>query len=377
MNRLDDSKRVAEEQYQGAVELNLQKFACRAIGIVGVLNYQLYLLNNDGALLNSAISQLNERVERAQQIGDVVLEAIGSGRLSLCYIAKGNHEESVRWAQKNYDLTCLQHDATKTGFAKAFLGRALLFAGRRVEAVAVINAPGGCPPVIALGNEISGEHRQYITDLINAGADLKLRDERGYSALESTVYNGDNATTTIIEQGLQAQISREGGNVIEEIAQLKYEAVLRKGYRDIFQDKLRPVLLQRSEDSTLQALRQTYASCLADDSEKQATFDGLKYVPYADFIRCGRLPRSNDGYTQEVVKGQDTCQDPYIIFFSYRWIGKDFHVDGSEPYPDSPTHTQYKRMLKAIEQFLDLHRDVDRDQLGIWIVSILAPSQIR
>ncbi|KAJ4985129.1 hypothetical protein SVAN01_09356 [Stagonosporopsis vannaccii] len=367
MDRLEDSERVAEEQYQGAVELDLPKFACRAIGIVGVLNYQLYLQNGDEALLSSAISQLNERVERARQIGDVVLEAIGSGRLSLCYIAKGDHEESVRWAEKNYHLTCLQHDATKTGFARAFLGRALLFAGRRDEALAVINAPGGCSPVIALCNEISGEHRQYINDLIGAGADLKLRDERGYSALECTVYNGDRATTTIIEKGLQAQILREGGNVVEEIAQLKYEAILRKGYRDIFQDKLRPVLLRRGNESTLQALRQTYASSLAEDTEKKATFDGFKYVPYVDFLRCGRLPRSSDGYTREVVKGYDISQVPYILFFSYRWIGKEYDVGTAEPSPDNPTHTQYKRMLKAIEQFLNLHHDVDRDHLGIWI----------
>lgn len=371
MDRLEEAKRVAEEQYKGAVELNLQKFACRAIGTAGMLNYQLYLENNDKTMLNTAIDQLNERVERAQKIEDVVLEAIGTGRLSLCYMAKGDHDQSVRWAKRNYDLMKLQHDASKIGFSRAFLGRALLSAGRRDEAVAVINEAGACSPVISLCNEISGEHRQYIMDLIDAGADLKLRDEKGYSALECTVYNGDSATTAIIEKGLQAQILREGGNVVEEIAQLKYEANLRKGYRDIFQDKMRPVLLQRDQHSTLQALRQTYATCLAEDCQKRSTFDGLKYVLYTDFVRCGRLPRSSDGYTQEVIQGQDVPQGLYVLFISYRWIGKGSAKDVLDPSPDDSVHTQYRRMLRAIGQFLDLHKEVDRDRLGIWIVSVV------
>ncbi|KAG9199716.1 hypothetical protein G6514_008271 [Epicoccum nigrum] len=270
MDRLEEAKHIAEEQYKGAVELDLQKFACRAIGTAGVLSYQLYLENNDKSLLNIAIDQLNERVERAQRIQDVVLEAVGTGRLSLCYMAKGDHDQSVRWAKRNYDLMKLQYDATKIGFSRAFLGRALIAAERQDEAVAVINEAGGCSPVISLCNEISGEHRQYIVDLINAGADLKLRDERGYSALECTVYNGDTATTAIIEKGLQAQILREGGNVIEEIAQLK-------------------------------------------------------------------------------------------------WIGKGSAKDIPDPSPDDSVHTQYRRMLRAIEQFLDLRKEVDRHQLGIWI----------
>ena len=371
MDRLEEAKHIAEEQYKGAVELNLQKFACRAIGTAGVLNYQLYLENNDETLLNIAIDQLNERVERAQKIQDVVLEAVGTGRLSLCYMAKGDHDQSVRWAKRNYDLMKLQHDASKVGFSRAFLGRALLSAGRRDEAVAVINEAGACSPVISLCNEISGEHRQYIIELINAGADLKLRDEKGYSALECTVYNGDSATTTIIEKGLQAQILREGGDVIEELAQLKYEAILRKGYRDIFQDRMRPVLLQKDQQSTLQALRQTYAACLAEDRQKRSTFDGLKYVLYTDFRKCGRLPRSSDAYTRQVIQGQDVPKGFYTLFISYRWIGKGSTKDVPDPSPDDSVHTQYRRMLRAIEQFLDLHKEVDRNQLGIWIVSVI------
>ncbi len=107
----------------------------------------------------------------------------------------------------------------------------------------LFNEPHGCSPIIALTKEISGEHRRYIQEMIDVGADLKLRDEQGYSALECAVYNGDTKTTEIIEQGLKTQIKREGK---EQLKLFKYEATLRKGYRDIFQDELRPVLLKLS-----------------------------------------------------------------------------------------------------------------------------------
>ena len=50
-------------------------------------------------------------------------------------------------------------------------------------------------------------------DTIDAGADLELRDEQGYSALESAVYNGDDETTKIIECGLRNQLRVENYDV--------------------------------------------------------------------------------------------------------------------------------------------------------------------
>jgi tetratricopeptide (TPR) repeat protein len=371
MDRLEDSKQVCEEQYFAAKQLKLEKFTARAVGTLGMVNYQLFLLNQDQALLENAISQLEERVQRAQLLEDVTLEAIGQGRLALCYMAKQDHEQAIRTAQKNYELMYMQHDSTKKGFAKVFLGRALLAAGRKDDALALFNTPLDCPPIIALCKEISAEHRQYIIELIAAGADLQLRDDYGYSALECAVYNGDEETAKIIEQGLRAQLASEGGNVEEKITQYQYEATLRKGYRDIFQDKLRPVLLEASKGSTLQNLRQTYALTLAEDDDKLKTFDNFKYVRYSDFLRCGRLPRSNDGYTQDPARKKEAHQDPFVLFFSYRWIATDPGVQAFEGSPDDSNHTQYKRMLRAIEQFLDLHHEVDREQLCIWIVSKL------
>jgi tetratricopeptide (TPR) repeat protein len=378
MDDLQTAKRYAEEQYQGAKQLGLEKFACRAIGNVGRANYQLYMesKDKDPGLLSLAIDQLNERVERAKFIGDIALEAIGYSCLSLCYIEDEHFDDAVRVAQKNYDLMCKQRDATKVGFAKVFFGRALLRVGHKERALALFNEPSGCPPIIALTKEISSEYRGYIQEMIDVGADLKLRDEQGYSALECAVYNGDALTTAIIEQGLKAQIEREGE---EQLKLFKYEALLRKGYRDIFQDRMRPVLLERKKDSALLELRQRYAKSLADEPDKRELFDVLKYIPYADFVRRKQLPRSTDGNIRHYSSDpSNVLHEPFIIFFSYRWLSQtspllDEYDTPASFSPDDAAHTQYNRMLRAIDLFLDLHPDVRRDQLGIWIVSSLSP----
>ncbi|KAF2824854.1 hypothetical protein CC86DRAFT_296404 [Ophiobolus disseminans] len=369
MNRLQDSKWASQEQYNGAKEFDLEDDVCRAVGTLGMVNCQLYLLTTERELLESAISQLEECVSRAQQLKDVTREAIGHGRLSVCYIAKLDYENAVASGQRSYDLMQLQRDASKISFAGAFFGRTLLLAGRDEEALALFNPSSGCPPVIALCREISDEHRQYIIEIIAAGADLKLRDDHGYTALECAMYNGDHATAKIIEEGLRAQILREGGDVDQQIKQFQYEATLRKGYRDIFQDKLRPVLLQANPDSSsaLQSLRKKYAAALTDDLEKQRTFDRLKYVTYSNFLRSNRLPKSNHGYTQYLAHGSPGPSDPFILFFSYRWIAKDVGVQLDGDSPDDFERTQYRRMLRAIELFLNHHPVVDREQLCIWI----------
>lgn len=374
MGLLSESKRAAEDQYNGAKQLGLKKFACRAIGNVGMVNYQMYLESpsKDKSLLESAIDQLNERIERARDIKDIVLEAIGHSRLSLCYLEMGKFELAVQVARENYRLTSLQKDATKVGFAGAFLGRALLRAGYIAEALRYFNPTSGCSPIIALCNEISEEHRKYIVEMIGAGADLKFRDDHGYSALECAIYNGDSETARIIEQGLRDQIQREGGNVNAEVARFIYEANLRKGYRNLFQDELRPVLLSGrkfplQQGLTLHQLRQKYSSALAEDENKRNAFDGLKFVRYADFVRARRLPRSSDGYTQR-LSGNISQTNPFIIFFSYRWIAKSAQ-DVAHFSPDDEDRTQYKRMLQAIEHFLKLHPEINRAQLCIWIVS--------
>ncbi|KAF2029853.1 hypothetical protein EK21DRAFT_66979 [Setomelanomma holmii] len=367
MDRLEDCKRMSEAQYHGAKELNLEKYIARAAGTLGMVIYQLYLLNKDPTLLDSALHLVHERVERAQKLQDVTMEAIGQGRLALCYLEKGDSEKAIAHARNNYNLTFLQNDTTKRGFARAFLGRTLLLTDHHDEALNLFNPPEGCPPIIALCKEISAEHRQYIVEIIAAGADLKLRDEQGYSALECAVYNGDRDTAGIIENGLRRQIAREGGDVDAELSQLQYEATLRKGYRELFQDQLRPVLLETGVGSRFDDLRQTYTTALDKDAAKRDTFDRFKYVRYTDFRGCARLPRSNDGYTRDHIETDTGDKAPFVLFFSYRWIAKDFGAQAVGDSPDSIQHTQYHRMLRAIKLFLKIHPGISEEQLCIWI----------
>lgn len=211
-----------------------------------------------------------------------------------------------------------------------------------------------------------------MVEMIDAGADLKFRDDHGYSASECAIYNGDSETARIIEQGLRDQIQREGVNFNAKVAHFIYETNLRKGYRNLFQDELRPVILSErnyplQHGLTLDRLRQKYAFAVANDENKQHAFDDLKCVRYADFVRAKRLPRSSDGYTQK-LSGTTSQTNPFIISFSYRWITKSAQ-DTAYFSPDDEDRTQYKRMLQAIEHFLKLRPEINRAQLCIWIVS--------
>ncbi|KAL8734614.1 MAG: hypothetical protein Q9181_003148 [Wetmoreana brouardii] len=70
MNRLADAKRAFAMQYNVAKQLNYERAACRAIGNLGMVNYQLSQQNHDAMLLQLAIDQLTERVRIARQMND-------------------------------------------------------------------------------------------------------------------------------------------------------------------------------------------------------------------------------------------------------------------------------------------------------------------
>lgn len=83
----------------------------------------------------------------------------------------------------------------------------------------------------------------------------------------------------------------------------------------------------------------------------------------------GRLPRSDDGLDQffqpNLRRHQEGYAPDFVIFISYTRINRDPNART----PDDTNNTQYRRMLRAIEQFLALHPFVDRDCLSIWVVS--------
>jgi hypothetical protein len=106
-------------------------------------------------------------------------------------------------------------------------------------------------------------------------------------------------------------------------------------------------------------VRRAYAVNLARSEPNSRFFDELKYVSYSDLLAFGGFPRLSDGLTRTV----DDDQCPYIAFFSHKWVNKN-------PWATTPDGTErslYRRVVEAVEEFLNVHRDIDRDRLGVWI----------
>ncbi|KAK4460087.1 Tetratricopeptide repeat protein 28 [Cladorrhinum samala] len=382
MNLLENAKVAFETQYSTSRELNFERGSCRAVGNLGMVNYQLYQQTGDPSLLELAIRQLEERTESARRLQESVetefadadtkahwrsfattWESIGHARLSLCYASQGKTKEAIASALKSLNHAISLEDPVVIAFSRFFFGRALLLDGQKDEAMSQFNPPGTCTPAMALCKEPSDEHRQYLKELVDAGADMELVDEQGYTALEYAVFNGDAASEALVLEGLRRKLSGHP-NIEIELGNLKAGARLRKGYRELFQDKLRPVLLNGDQSDGLRTLRLAYAAALAQDPETRRHFDELKFLPYTEFLEFGRLPRSSDGLATPFLSPAGVeSSTKFVIFFSYRWI----NTDKTSNTPDDSNNTQYRRMISATEAFLKLHPDVDRNTLGLWV----------
>ncbi|PGH13578.1 hypothetical protein AJ79_03571 [Helicocarpus griseus UAMH5409] len=380
MNRLADAKRAFQNQYDTAKQLQFERAMCRAIGNLGMANYQLSRQKDDEALLELAIKQLVERVQIARHIKDnigsqstdsrtksqlaktaTMWESIGLARLSLCYTAHGNAKEAIEAASESLGLSNHLEDSTVIAMSRFFYGRALLLDGQVDKALKQFNPPKMCTPAIALCKEPSEEHQQYLRELVDVGADMDLVDEQGYTALDYAVFNGDEKSEALVLEGLRRKLT---GDIEHELEERQREARIRKGYRELFQEKLRPALLS---GGGLQSLRYMYADALAADEGTRRMFDGLRFMWYSDFQGFGRLPRSSDNLAQQFLSNADGSHQSgaaeFVIFFSYRWINKEPEATS----PDNAKHTQYCRMINAVEEFLALHPSVNRQKLGIWI----------
>ncbi|OGM43297.1 hypothetical protein ABOM_008631 [Aspergillus bombycis] len=367
MNRLEDAKREFEIQYKMAGELKLEHAMCRSIGNLAMTNYQL---SRD--LLPLAIDQLKERIRLARSIrasvgsGEesqaIIWETVGLSRLSLCYTACGFAKEAISAALESVEAALSTKDPTVVAMSRFFYGRSLYLSGQLEEALQQFNPVGTCTPAMALCKEPSNEHLGYLRELVEAGVDLDLVDEHGYSALDYAVFCGDKQTEEVVLDGLCRQFGEKAN---DKLVQRQTEAQVRKCYRELFQESLRPILLESKNDvNHLQHLRRVYATSLTADEEKTSIFDGLKFVWYQDFVRNGRLPRSNHGLTQHFHDIRPELAPDYIIFISYRWINGDPACVAS---PDDTNHTQYRRMIRAIEAFIDAHPSINRQRLGIWL----------
>jgi hypothetical protein len=106
-----------------------------------MVSYQQFLLTGDMALLDEAIAQLTERVERARALVRLGInqvhglrsmaqlksyaaqrEAIGLSRLSLCYAEKGDVDQALSTALEGLQMSCTQQDSTNIATGRYFYG---------------------------------------------------------------------------------------------------------------------------------------------------------------------------------------------------------------------------------------------------------------
>jgi hypothetical protein len=159
--------------------------------------------------------------------------------------------------------------------------------------------------------------------------------------------------------------------VDREVSVRRRQAELRRQYRSLLQEHIRPELRKKSVN-TFQELRKIYSKIVSQDSEEQRMFSNFHYVKYKDFRRHGKLPISTAGLTKQFnnksMEPTSEDQDNFIIFLSYRWIGDNT--------PDDENGTQWRRMMSAADDFLLANPDVRADNLSLWLVSRQMNSRI-
>lgn len=214
-----------------------------------MVNYQLFLLNHDEEYLAVAIKQFEERVDicrrprastdsqedsrqkAAKALTATAHEAIAFHCLSLCYTVQGHLDKAIGAAWDGQKLAVQSSDPSKIAFSRLYYGRALLLDGQKEKALAQVNPSDGYTPVAALSEEPCEEYRGYIREMIDAGADLTLRDRSGYSALDFAVYSGDELTQDILIEALNRQLNHD--EVHQHPSESALESALRKGYREL------------------------------------------------------------------------------------------------------------------------------------------------
>jgi tetratricopeptide (TPR) repeat protein len=355
---------------------------CRAIGNLGMTNYQLAVISErpDRALLQKAIEQLWTRVGSAKDLRERLVgrrqyetvrtwEALGLHRLTLCYAADGNLNEAVRCGEMARETTKYSSDPTVRALSRFFYGYALWRDGQRDEAVEqweFAKVGDSCTSVMALCKEPSEEQREYLRILVKECVRMDGYDEQNHSALDYAVYCEDEATEQVVLQGLANTYSES------EVGKLREEAHLRKQYRKIFQETFRKELMKERSDC-IATMRSLYAKLLDTDEKKRQLLDRFKYVRYTDFDGLGRMPKSDDGVTRtfsdQTIHQNSNTPTQYVIFISYRWLGKNNQPPSHDP--DDADHTQYKRVRVAVAEFLDNNPNASSENIALWLVSLV------
>lgn len=87
---------------------------------------------------------------------------------------------------------------TVMAYYRFFRGMGLLEAGRRHDALQYFNPGNGFTPLHAFAREPSSKHRDYISQLIEAGAVLTAADSTGSTALDYARQSGDTEAEALI-----------------------------------------------------------------------------------------------------------------------------------------------------------------------------------
>ena len=383
---------------------------CRAIGNEGMSAYNLsqQRIPQDEDLLRTAISQLRERIARAQKLHDDLSredptsryvdvsrswKVIGMDRLTLCYVAAEKTAEAVELAKESQKIQ-VNVEPTVGAFSRFFYGNALWSNAQQAEAIQQWSAVSGtCGCAAALCKEPSKEHADYLRRLAEAGVDFSSEDEQGFRPLDYAVLSDNrdakeviDIVTSALRQQLRSRTPNQAEDQIEqEISRQLAQANLRRHYRAILQERIRPEL-RDVEDGSVRNVRRIYTEILVDDPTKRTILDDFWFVPYNDFKALGKLPvtaelrpGSREGLAKRISESTESDPDNdalYIIFFSYRWIGR--HSDPPVEGPDDSKHSQYLRMVNAVETHLKRKR-LHPDNVGIWLVSkiLSCPDLIR
>ncbi|KAF2213419.1 hypothetical protein CERZMDRAFT_111123 [Cercospora zeae-maydis SCOH1-5] len=370
---LDDlqiSKDLFQEQHGHAIKACDETERCRSTLNLGISNYLLFKSNENSKLLGLAEDQLRESVRLARGLGkhmkggnltDVqTLEAVALARLSLCYSARDKHREAVDVTRLSVGLTRSISDPFVHAMSYFLHSRALRYVGEEEKALAMVSASKAMSPIIAFCRQPSQEHCGFLRELLEMNANFDIQDQHGYSPLDYVTSNEHIDARNIVMQALKRNLLNTGAHadVNLEIERRRSEAILRMTYREMFQDKIRPVLTACS--ASVRDIRVAYDRAVDPEKGKTITFDRLKYVRYAELMRFGRFPRSSDGVVEE-YSVKSTVQ--HVVFISYRWTTRD-------PWgkaPDDNERRLYHKTMAAIQGFLDSHPGMDADNLGIWI----------
>lgn len=423
-----DAKDLASKEWQSfhddrgslyhedrAIQVDAQ--ACRAVGNIGLFDYLQFQRDHDNVLLHKSILHFEERVQRAKnlqaalqkhvtrqdqddntqaQLAELIdyhaWESIGYDRLTLARISNGELAEALRCGEKSQSLTQKSKNSTIRGLSRFFYGYALL-KNRKMdmakERLGVSGLhPDMCTSAIALCREPLDNYPRYLEEITELGLDMEHYDENGYSALDYTVFQDSSEMKQVVlrrlREGNYEGAEKDESRRAETIQRLEDESILKRHYREMFQECLRPNLMKGGRDS-IQKVRDSHAGLLTKDETEKANFDQLRIVSYADFIAHGRLPSFGDGITREyssvqAAKGDKVVKE-CVVFFSYKWrIPRENRPDDSTK-TEHGEGTQYGRMCAALNSLLDIRSggnwhgsSLHSDNLYIWLVSaVLSP----